>query len=315
MRVSYVGNFGVSHSTETHVAQALEALDVDVVREQENLADWDSLADKVTGSDFVLWTTTFDYAPPSTFSAQRGFLADCPVPVVGFHLDRWFGLNREHRVVESPFFASTLVVTADGGHEAEFAEAGVNHRWMPPGVSEFECVGGTFRHDLASPVAFVGSWQGGYHREWAHRQQLVTFLQRNYKSTCAFYPKRGEHAVRGEPLRDLYASVGVLVGDSCLAGNVANYWSDRIPESLGRGGFLLHPTVDGLEEHYRDGEHLRTWRAFDWEALRYLIDYYVAHPDEAQAIAEKGRQHVLETATYTVRMRELIDLLRAEGLL
>lgn len=299
------------------MAQALEALDVEVVREQEQAVDWDTLADKVKGSDFCLWTTTADYAPPSTFSAQRDFLADSPIPVVGFHLDRWWGLNREHRVAESPFFASTLVVTADGGHDQQWADAGVNHRWMPPGVSEFECVGGTFDHQLASPIAFVGSWQGGYHREWDHRDQLVTFLRRNYKSTCAFWPKRGEHAIRGERLRDLYASVGVLVGDSCLAGNAHHYASDRIPESLGRGGFLLHPSVVGITDGgmYADGEHLRTWNPFDWEALRFLIDHYTAHPDEAAAIAEKGKAHTLANHTYTHRMRSLIELLRTESLI
>lgn len=314
MLVHYVGNFGPSHSTESHVAQALEAIGVTVVREQENEVDWATLAGRVAAADFCLWTTTYDYAPPRTFDAQRKFLANVDVPVVGFHLDRWWGLNRENRVHESPFFRSVLVVTADGGHDREWVDAGVNHRWMPPGVSEFECGGGTFREELASPVAFVGSWQGGYHQEWGHRDQLVSFLQR-HKGACAFWPRRGEHAVRGERLRDLYASVGVFVGDSCLAGGVSNYWSDRVPEALGRGGFLLHPTVDGLGDHFTDGEHLRTWRAFDWDALAWLIDYYVANPDEAQAIGRAGREHVLKTATYTVRMRQLVDLLHAEGIL
>jgi hypothetical protein len=187
---------------------------------------------------------------------------------------------------------------------------------MPPGVSEFECGGGTSRPELASPVAFVGSWQGGYHVEHAHRQQLVKWLQRN-RQDCVFWPKLRQHAVRGEALRDLYASVDVLVGDSCFAGRIANYHSDRIPETLGRGGFLLHPAVEGVTDGtlYTDGEHLRTWRVGDWEALRYLIDHYTAHPDEARQIGEQGRRHVLENHTYTRRMGQLLELLIAEGLL
>jgi hypothetical protein len=233
--------------------------------------------------------------------------------VVGFHLDIWWDLAREHRVREAPFFAADLVVTADGGHDDRWVEAGVNHRWMPPGVSEFECVPGKRRPEYTAPLAFVGSWQG-YHPEHPHRAQLVEFLASH---GCAFWPKKGHHAVRNEALRDLYASTTVNVGDSCFAGSVRRYLSDRVPETLGRGGFLLHPHVDGVTDGtlYTDGEHLRCWQAGDWAELGRLIGYYTANPDEARAIAEKGRAHVLEHHTYTVRMRQLLDLLKVEGLL
>lgn len=316
MKILYVGNFSVGHSTESHVAQALEANGVEVDRQQENLVKWGRLAKRATTADLVLWTSTHDYAPRSSYPEQHRFLNACPVPVVGFHLDIWWELAREHRLREAPFFKSTLLVTADGGHDARWAEAGINHRYMPPGVSEFECEPGTRRPELASPVAFVGSWQGGYHPEHQHREQLVRWLQRN-RLDCQMWPKPGQHAVRGDNLRDLYASVGILVGDSCFAGRIANYHSDRIPETLGRGGFLLHPAVEGVTDGtlYTDGEHLRTWRAGDWDALNYLIGYYVDRPHEARLIAAKGRQHVLEHHTYTVRMRQLLELLKAEGLL
>ena len=309
MKVLYVGNFSVAHSTESHVGQALEANGVTVDRRQENQVDWTSLARDLGDADFVLWTTTNDYAPPRTYGAQRGFLHDCEVPVVSYHLDIWWELSRQHLIYEAPFFRTDLVVTADGGHDEMWKAAGVNHRWMPPGVSEFECGGGTPRDEYRSPVAFVGSWNGSYHREHRHRGELVAWLQRN-RDDCTFWPRPGEHAIRNEPLRDLYASVDVFVGDSCFAGRIANYHSDRIPECLGRGGFLLHPVVDGVTDGslYSDGEHLRTWRTGDWEALRYLLDHYTEHPEEARAIAEKGRAHVLQHHTYTVRMRELLAL-------
>jgi hypothetical protein len=316
MKVVYVGNFGPAHSTESHVAQALEAIGVEVVREQEQKVDWSTLAERCRGATFFLWTSTHDYSPPSLYPAQRQFLADCPVPTVGYHLDIWWSLSREHRVREAPFFQVGLLVTADGGHDDRWVDAGINHRWMPPAVSEFECEPGVERGEFCSPVAFVGSWDGGYHAEHQHREQLVRWLQKR-RPDCQFWPKPRQHAVRGEALRDLYASVGVVVGDSCFAGQIVNYHSDRIPETVGRGGFLLHPAVEGVTDGtlYTDGEHLRTWRVGDWEALHYLIDHYLAHPDEARQIARQGRRHVLEHHTYTVRMRQLVDLLRTEGLI
>jgi hypothetical protein len=311
----FVGNFGVAHSTESHLRQALEAVGVEVVLHQENHVRWHKLARQTNDADFVLWVTTHDYAPPRSYPEQRQFLAEMRgrTPVVGYHLDVWWELAREHRVREAPFFTADLVVTADGGHGDRWAEAGVNHRYMPPGVSEFECVPGTPRPEFEAPLAFVGSWQG-YHPEHPHRAELVEFLQAR---GCAFWPKKGEHAIRNEPLRDLYASTLVNVGDSCFAGRVRAYHSDRVPECVGRGGFLLHPHVDAVTDGtlYTDGEHLRTWQVGDWVELGRLIDHYTAHPDEARAIGEKGRAHVLANHTYTVRMRELLELLKVEGLL
>lgn len=321
LHVAYIGNFGVDFSTETHVAQAFEACGHHVEKLQENAAAaWDRLVDlgELASLDMILWTRTgWDWPHATGWShdeareIQRAMLqraARVGVPVVGYHLDRWWGLNREGQVREEPFFGADLVVTADGGHDDEWARAGVEHRWLPPAVSEFECVPGVATRAMRSDVAFVGSWRPGYHAEWTHRPRLVEWLRDNYGPRCVFWPKAGARSVRGVLLRNLYASTKVNVGDSCLAGGAARYWSDRIPETLGRGGFLVHPYVEGIEEHFTDGEHLRLWPLGDWAELRRLVDYYLAHDDERRRIAAAGRAHVLEHHTYTVRVGQLLDL-------
>lgn len=318
LNIAYVGNFDPPHSTENHVLQALRSLDYDVAPLQENrLETWRLLADADRYAwDLVLWTRT-RWEPPVPENVQLDALdalERASVPSVGFHLDRWFGLAREHEVVDAPFFRCDLVCTADGGHGPEFAEAGVMHMWLPPAVSEFECVLGTPEVRFSSPVAFVGSWNG-YHPEWQHRQQLVHHLRARYRNRVAFWPAPGAPAVRGDDLRNLYASTTVNVGDSCLAGGATHYWSDRVPETLGRGGFLLHPYVEGLGDHFDIGDHLVTWRLGDWDQLDRLIDYYVENPDEAKRIALAGRDHVLEHHTYTVRMRQLVNALAAMDML
>lgn len=314
MRIVYVGNFGAPHSTENHVWQALSACGHDVTPVQEQFADWRDLPAQADGHDLVLWTHTKDYGPHETWADQRRFLADCPVPVVGYHLDLWFGLRRKRLVAEEPYFKVDMLVTADGGHQAEFEAAGVNHRWMPPAVSEFECVGGDVCGEYLSSVVFVGSHQAGYHPESRHRAALVRHLQR--RADVSFWPRPGQPAVRGKDLRDLYASAGMAVGDSCLAGTgLARYWSDRIPETMGRGCLLIHPWVEGLDEHYEPGKHLLTWHAGNWRDLDEIIDHYKTHPDEAAYIAAAGREHTLANHTYTTRMRQLETLLQAEGLL
>lgn len=322
MKVAYIGNLGggsAPHSTENHVARALEANGHTVERVHEQRFDWNP--SRIGDVDFVLWTHTHGFAPERTHKRQSRFLEALrrrDVPTVGYHLDRWWDLRRERQVFDEPFFRCTLVCTADGGNDERFAEAGVEHVWFPPGVSAAECEPGTYRPHLASEVAFVGSWQGGYHPESAHRAELIEWLSDIYGDRCRFVPAPGEPAVRGEALRDLYASVKVLVGDSCLVGTGKNekYISDRIPETLGRGGLLVHPYVDGVTDGtlYEPGEHLLTWDAGDWSELRHQIDRGIHDLPHPSWIAEAGRKHVLAEHAYERRMAQLCDLLTDRGL-
>lgn len=323
MRCAYLGNLGpdsAPHSTENHIARALEAASVTVERHHEQRFGWSKRA--VGDVDFVVWTHTHGFAPPRTHGAQWRFLEGMRqrgIPTVGLHLDRWWDLDRESQVREEPFFRVDHLATADGGNDDRFAALGIEHHWFPPGISEPECAPGTFRPELASDVAFVGSWQGGYHRESKHRYELVQWLRDTYGDRCRFWPAPGEHAVRGSALRDLYASVKVLVGDSCFSGDPrgVKYSSDRIPESLGRGGLLVHPDTPGVTDGtlYTAGEHLLTWPAYDWDALRETIDGALADDGLRARVSAAGRAHVLANHSYERRVEQLLKTLAEQGLI
>lgn len=260
-----------------------------------------------------LWTSTYGLARTDAHNAHEALKRIEEIcPTTGVHLDKWWGLDRSVQVPVEAFFRVGTLFTADGGRQKEFIDAGVNHVWLPPGVWEDECLGGEPQSKYQSDIAFVGGYQS-YHRESKHRFQLIDYLKRNYGNAAQFWPKPGQPAVRGKDLQNLYASVKILCGDSCLVPNENRYWSDRIPETLGRRGFLLHPYVGGIELHYTDGEHMRMWPAGDWKELDRLIRYYLTHDDERRKIAKQGQQHVLETATYKVRVQQIIDHLRQEG--
>ena len=323
LTVWYIGNFAPEHSTENHVAEALRNVGASVAAMQENEGGfWEATQRIMAGAkpDLILWTRTrWSADVHESISAEARLMLRLArarhIPVVGYHLDIWWGLKRETEVSTEPFFDVDLLVTADGGHDDLWTKAGVNHLWMPPAISRRQAEVGTPRDEFRSPIAFVGSHDGGYHPEHAHRHELVRWLRQNFRRDCAFWPRPGQHAVRGTDLQDLYASVDVVVGDSCFAGTgLANYWSDRIPETIGRGGFLLHPDVPGLERHFSDGAHLRTWQAFDWDALHDGITWALNNSDKRRAIAWKGREHVLEHHTYERRMSDLVAELRSRGM-
>lgn len=335
MRVAYWGNYGPLHSTENHIARALEFNGHQVLRLQEN--DVELWRERARGDlddvDFYMWTMTgwpwdaYGLSREQAHALQVQFLyraARKRIPVVGMHLDIWWGLKREHLVTEEPFFLSDIVITADGGHDELWAEAEVNHVWMPPGISLAEAEIGTLRDDFRSPMAFVGSHDGSYHQEHEHRHQLVAWLRQNFRRDCAFWPRPGEHAIRGKDLQDLYASTDVVIGDSCFAGTgLTRYVSDRVPETLGRGGFLIHPEIAGVTDGqgwwggptWCGGEHLLDWQAGNWDSLGSKIQWSLDNPDMRRAISAAGREHVRQHHTYERRVEQVVDLLRERSLI
>lgn len=317
MKIVYVGNFDPPHSTENDVAIALRNNGHSVMQWQEDKVNWKRFPQALKmfqGEDMLLWTRTpgLDVADPDD---QRDALVKIRVhiPVVCFHLDLFWGLtarnDREQWVREAPYFQDTdIIFSTDGGHDQQWADAGVEHVWMPPAVAQKHTTTvGRVDPKWRAQVAFVGSWKD-YHPEWTHRKHLVQMVASRYRQRFRAW----EGHVRGQDLVDLYATVPILLGDSCMLGE--KYWSDRIAETLGRGGFLLHPDTPGLRDYYPIGT-LVTWPLNDFKELFYLIDHYLQHGDERDTIAQAGKQHVIANHTYEHRMTAMIEVLKERDLL
>ena len=244
MRVSYVGNFSVPYSTESHIAKAWENLGHSVQRIPEQGLHWPDLPAIVDG-DLFLWTRTAGFDPPDKDRVQPEALSAIDVPKVGYHLDRWWGLDREWWIGDSAFFTHLdLLCTADGGHDTEWERRGIRHEWFPPAILSDEMQPVEPHRQYTADVAFVGNLTHYGHAEWApYRQQLWGHLRVWYRGRFVVFPGTGRPQIRGRELASLYATTKVNIGDSCLVGEPERYWSDRIPETLGRGGFLIHPEV------------------------------------------------------------------------
>ncbi len=317
MRIAQIGNFVPPHSTENDLLRAMRSLNHEVIPMQENdLNVWRSI--HPADYDAIVWTRTgwtwAEYGlTEQDANAMQRVLLDMALlvdtPVIGVHLDRWWGLNREHQVESEPFFQCNFMFTADGGHDEEWKRANVNHFWFPPGVSQSSCHRGKYREEFASDIAFVGSWQD-YHQEWTHRFALVEHMKARWGSRCAFWPRAGQHAIRGEDLNDLYASVKVLVGDSCLVGECTHYCSDRLPETMGRGGFLVHPWVKGITDGtlWDGGVDLGVWELGHFDDLDSLIEAAIRDDGERNEIAAHGQKTTIAKHTYEKRMRAVFQV-------
>jgi len=310
VRIAYLGNFSVPYCTEVHVAASLEALGHQVTRIQEGQVRTAVVPRMSERHDCFLWTQTYSLAERGGTRSERHRMLEQirkTMPTVGFHLDRWWGLGREHQIQEEPFFRVDYLFTADGGHQDEWERAGVNHLWSPPAVYHAEAVDVDPDPRLDVDVVFVGAWREYGHKEWwPYRQELITRLEGRYGDRFTCWPRAGEPAVRGLDLNRLYASAKVVVGDSCLAGAAHCYFSDRVPETLGRGGFLIHPQVKGLGVIHPE---LPTYPLGDWNALFDLIDWYIANPAQREELRRRLASDVRANHTYMNRMQYVIGVI------
>lgn len=313
MRISFLGNFGVDYSSESHHAKSLEALGHTVVRLQEPKARASEIVDASIPADLFVWVHTHGWNTPGIAEVIEQ-LRWHEIPIVAYHLDlympipdRWAQYQRDPymRLVDH-FFTVDQCMADWLNNNTE-----VKGHYLPPGVYGAECYISDQPSPWANEILFVGSY--GYHQSYPMRKKLVDWLKSEYGDRFT-HVGGGSAAgtIRGAELNALYANSKVVVGDSyiCDPNYPGKYWSDRIPETLGRsGGPLLHPWVYGLDEQFTPGVHLVTYPWGDFDKLGEMIEYYLdpANSEERECIRLAGHEHVKATATYKHRWQTILD--------
>jgi len=313
--IAFIGNFVAPESTENHLKWTLEDLGYKVIGLQENIDTTDHILDVAKACDLLIYVHTHGWFTPGTFDLTELFnrLKSLKIPTASFHLDYWFGLTRQDDVGKHPFWHTKYVFTADGGSNNWYREQGINHFWLKPAVVKRDCYMAEKHSDY--DLIFVGS--NLYHNEWDYRPQLINWLKMNYGGRFRRFgnPDFTDDSVfpvRGRPLNQLYADAKVVVGDSlCLNFTHEDYWSDRVYETIGRGGFLIHPYIKGLEKEFVDGETIVFYKFGDFDELKTKINYYIENDEAREKIRKQGFEFVRNNATYNDRMDEMIGKITA----
>lgn len=315
MKIAYIGNFNPEYSTENDVRKAFEHLGHEVVRLQENSLNGTQVRNVALNSDLLLITSTWEILPLDTMLDIFFECAKSGIPTATLHLDTFWPTKRDGRGWwKNPMFHTGTIFTADGDWQAQWKRLGKNHVWLPPAVRFDACHRGTFKPEYQCDVAFVGSNGVGYHEDvWTYRKDFIN----NLKETCArngwtFRNPGGElnrpnmgKVDRNDDLNDFYASARVIVGDSlCVKKEKARYWSDRVPETTGRGGCLIMPQIDELKEVYDGSLVMYPWN--DWDALERQIRYYLEHESERHGIIETTQKITAEHHTYVNRVQTIL---------
>lgn len=306
-KIVFLGNFRVDYTSETHHANTLESLGHKVIRLQESEAKSEEILKYSIDSDLLVWVHTHGWRTPGRFEMDRVLktLKDYGIPTMTYHLDLWFGLQRQKDLNTHPVYKHIgHFFTVDKKMSDWFnSKTNVVGHYVPAGVYDKECY--LKEYTKTHDVVFVGSKR--YHPEWEYRSQLIDWLDAKYGKRFEHYGSGGKTSIRGSALNKLYATSKVVVGDTlCINFNYPDYWSDRVYETMGRGGFIIHPYVKGMEREFQDKKHLVFYEYGNFKQLKELIDYYLEHDEEREAIRKAGHELVKTKYTYKNRWEQIL---------
>jgi hypothetical protein len=306
-KITFLGNFRVDYSSESHHAKTLESLGHEIIKLQESETTSEVVLENAKQSDLFIWIHTHGWPTPGRLTMQDVLLKlkRYQIPSMTYHLDLWFGLSRQRDLRTKPVYRHIdHFFTVDRKMADWFnTRTTVKGHYLPAGVYDKECTYTPSK--LKEEVIFVGSKT--YHAEWPYRPKLINFLSKTYGARFNLYGKEGLGVVRGQDLNNLYASTKVVVGDTlCPNFDYPDYWSDRIYETLGRGGFLIHPYIPGLEKEFEDKKHVVFYEYNNLDQLKQLIDYYLEHEEEREEIRKSGHDMVKTNYTYKNRWQHIL---------
>lgn len=302
-RIIYVGDFVKSYSTERYIAYAFRELGYEVTCIPETtfvVRDYLEILNEIKSMEPIM--VLFSKGRPLGDSEKLiEALKKDGIKTVVWLFDLYFDLpsDRKFRLEQkiAPF-NSELIVSTDGGHQKEFERLNINHKCLRQGIHEPEAI--LYDREKTHDIIFVGS---NYYKT---RTIFLENLKSRYKEKFEWFGHSEDTTVRGLPLNELYASTKIVVGDSQPS---PKYWSNRIYETLGRGGFLLHPYVEGIEEEFEVGKDLVCFPYGDSDELYRLIDYYLVHEDEREKIRKHGFETVKNKYTYKERCKNLLSMI------
>lgn len=300
------GNFSVPYCSEVHHAKSLEALGHKVTRLQETEITTEEVLNHAYYSDGLIWIHSHGFINRGNMSMKQVLekLKERGVPTIAYHLDLYMGLERWKEYENSDYFKVSHFFTVDY-NMAEWlnAHTSTHGHYLPAGVFHEEVYSIPAKKEY--DVVFVGS--RGYHREWPYRPLLIDWLKQTYGNRFFHFGNDGIRMVRGRELNEVYAKSKVVVGDALCPGyDYPYYMSDRIFETIGRGGFIIHPYIHGIYDLFTHSDVV-TYRYTDFEGLKNQIDKYLQNDIVRETIRRTGQMRVLNEHTYMHRWKKIID--------
>lgn len=315
MKILFIGNHSVDFSTETHHRKTFEKLGHTVIQIQENKCSMAEILLHLNDDvDMLYWTHTHSWRIGTDDEVKRMFeyAKSIGVPTVGYHLDLWLGLEREKDLHNDSYWGIEHFFTVDK-LMADYLNENTNTKgyYLPAGVFEDECyMAEPDTKRFPHPIIFTGS--KGYHSEYPYRPQLIDWLHKTYGNAFAHYGGGGKPSLRGHDLNVLYASAKIVIGDTlCKNFDYPYYFSDRLFEVTGRGGFMIFPKIKGVEFMF-DVDELALYNYGEFDKLEKDINHFLVNEEKREAMRLAAHNRTKSTHTYTHRLSHVIETIQKE---
>lgn len=311
MNITFLGNFNVNYTSETHHANTLEMLGHGVVRLQEGQTLGQTVLNEALKSDLLIIVHTHGWNTPGLPLAEVLQRLKGQVKTLTYHLDLWFGLKRQEDLNNDPFYKLIDYFFCTDKLMADWFNTNtqVKGHYLPAGVYAPECF--LVPTQIKNDIVFTGS--KGYHPEWPWRPTLINWLQDTYKEGFKHYGNDGIRVVRGYELNKVYAESKITIGDTlCIDFKYPYYFSDRLFETTGRGAFVIFPYIKGIEDLFvieGDKQEIVTFTFGDFKDLKSKIDYYLTHDSEREAIRQRGLNRTRNEHTYLHRWATILEII------
>ena len=311
-RISFLGNFEVPYSSENHHAASLESLGHTVIKLQERKTKARFIFDEASQSDLFIWVHTHGWQTPGNMDMidVLNELKRRKVITMTYHLDLWFGIEREKDLKNDSFYTNIGHFFATDKLMCDWFNQNtkVKGHFIPAGVYDKE----TYIHkdydenNFENDIIFVGSKR--YHHEHWYRPKLIDFLRETYGKRFLHVGGDGDTGtVRGDALNRIYAKSKIAIGDSLnINFNYPYYTSDRLFESTGRGGFTIYPRIKGIDEYFEDGKEIIFYEHGNLDDLKQKIDYYMINEINREEIRHAGHQRTKKEHTYVHRWSTIL---------
>jgi hypothetical protein len=304
------GNGQQPYCSEVHYQRSLESLGHRCQILQEDQVPTDVVLRQALDSDALIWVHTHGFRNGGRMSMDQVLqtLKGAGIPTIAFHLDLYVPIQRWQQYEGSPYFKTEYWFSVDKLMVDQLNERGeTKAHFIPAGVLEDECYISDEPSVHANDVVFVGS--RGYHPEHPWRWQLIDWLRATYGPRFTHVGGDGDTgALRGADLNRMYANSKVAVGDTlCVNFDYPFYHSDRLWECAGRGGAQVFPRITGLDDWFKEGEHLLYFNFGDFDDLRSKIDWMLEHDEEREQIRRAGHEMVKASGTYKHRWQQILD--------
>jgi len=318
MRIAFIGGFDRLYDEEGK-ARSFEKLGCEVLRVSEVGFDDSSLNKIKEWSPDVVMSAKF-LIEPSLRDDLFKHCRDNFIKTAAWHPDLYhYGppVAGEQRLAwinnKAGLYAADYVFSPEGGemNDRLYRRLGIKHHTVrqAPFDETVKIVNSADVSDLTDKesidILFIGSM---YQIADQFRPALVSFLQSEFNDRFLWLGQT-EHQVREERLSTIISKTKIVMGESFY---YPGYWSNRVYETIGRGGFILHPYVPGLEEEFEEGKECVFFDRWNFSDLQNKINYYLdpANEWERKSIVRNGMERVKKDHTLLNRCKQIMEILK-----